>query len=130
MISIIIIYTILFSNYATAGSLQYTIRKCSNGGIRSTDSVERDLCHISDICRVRLDYESFILDGPVPPGPAADTDANQATSGQCATDRMTVRIRDRQDKLRLYLAKLSSSWDWTLLQFNSLSRPNFPFTPF
>jgi len=66
------------SNYATAGSLQYTIRKCSN-----------------DICRVRLDYESFILDGPVPPGPAADTDANQATSGQCSTDRMTIQTTDR-----------------------------------
>merc|ERR1719228_1129546 len=57
------------SNYATAGSLSYTIRKCSN-----------------DICRIRLDYESFALDGPTTPSVA-----NQATSAQCATDVMTVR---------------------------------------
>merc|ERR1719228_1262575 len=61
------------SNYATAGSLSYTIRKCSN-----------------DVCRVRLDYESFVLDGPTPPGTAA-------TSGQCATDVMTIITTDRAD---------------------------------
>ena len=31
-------------------------------------------------------------------------------------------------KLGLYWAKLSSSWDWTILQFNSLSRPTFSST--
>merc|ERR1712050_156662 len=61
------------SNYGTAGSLSYTIRKCSN-----------------DICRIRLDYESFVLDGPTTPDAA-----NQATSGQCATDVMTIKTTDR-----------------------------------
>jgi len=61
------------SNYATAGTLSYTIRKCSN-----------------DICRIRLDYETFILDAPTTP-----IAANQATSGQCATDRMTITTTDR-----------------------------------
>jgi len=61
------------SNYGTAGSLSYTIRKCSN-----------------DICRIRLDYETFILDGPTTPDAA-----NQATSGQCATDVMTMITTDR-----------------------------------
>ena len=33
------------------------------------------------------------------------------------------------NKLGLYWAKLSSSWYWTLLQFNTLCRPTLPFTP-
>jgi len=61
------------SNFATAGTLSYTIRKCS-----------------CDICRIRLDYESFVLDGPTTPDAT-----NQATSGQCATDVMTIQTTDR-----------------------------------
>jgi len=62
------------SNYAptsTPTTLTYTIAKSSN-----------------DICRIRLDYDSFILDGPV----AA---ATTTTEGQCTTDRLTMYTTDR-----------------------------------
>jgi len=51
----------------------------------------KKICFIpSDICRIRLDYESFALDGPTTPSAN-----NQATSGQCATDVMTIQTTDR-----------------------------------
>merc|ERR1719244_1204236 len=55
------------SNYAptsTPTTLTYTINKCSN-----------------DICRIRLDYDLFVLTAPLTP---------QATQGQCSTDVMTL----------------------------------------
>jgi len=62
------------SNYAptsTPSTVTYTINKSSN-----------------DICRIRLDYDTFVLDGPV-----ASTTA--ATGGQCTTDRFTMATTDR-----------------------------------
>jgi len=62
------------SNYAptsTPSTVTYTINKSSN-----------------DICRIRLDYDTFVLDGPV-----ASTTA--ATGGQCQTDRFTMYTTDR-----------------------------------
>merc|ERR1712128_230108 len=53
------------SNYAptsTPTTVSYTISKAS-----------------TDVCRIRLDYDQFVLDGPTTP-----VLANQATSGQCA----------------------------------------------
>jgi len=64
------------SNYAptsTPTTVTYTINKCSN-----------------DICRIRLDYDSFVLDGPV-----TTIVGNIATSGQCSTDRLTMTTTDR-----------------------------------
>jgi len=64
------------SNYAptsTPATVSYTIAKSSN-----------------DICRIRLDYDSFILDGPV-----TTIVGNIATSGQCSTDRLTMTTTDR-----------------------------------
>ena len=40
-----------------------------------------------DVCRIRLDYDQFVLDGPV-----TTITANAATSGQCSTDRLTVNF--------------------------------------
>jgi len=51
------------SNYATAGTLSYTISKSQD-----------------DICRIRLDYDLFVLTTP----------ATVTTIGQCTTDRMTI----------------------------------------
>ena len=75
------------SNYATAGTLSYTIKKCSCGNNLRVCYVFHTNFLISDICRIRLDYESFVLDGPTTP-----IAANQATSEQCATDVMTVGV--------------------------------------
>jgi len=64
------------SNYAptsTPTTVSYTINKSSN-----------------DICRIRLDYDIFVLDQPV-----TTSDDNKATSGQCSTDRMTMTTTDR-----------------------------------
>jgi len=55
------------SNYvpsSTPTTLTYTINKCS-----------------SDICRIRLDYDLFVLTAPL---------TAQATQGQCSTDYMTL----------------------------------------
>jgi len=60
------------SNFATAGTVSYTIKKCS-----------------SDICRIRLDYENFVLTNPVA------FNNPLTTSGQCATDRLTMTTTDR-----------------------------------
>lgn len=43
-----------------------------------------------DVCRIRLDYDQFVLDGPV-----TTSTANAATSGQCSTDRLTMTTTDR-----------------------------------
>jgi len=51
------------SNYATAETLTYTIAKAS-----------------SDVCRIRLDYDLFVLTTP----------ATVTKIGQCDTDRMTI----------------------------------------
>jgi len=59
------------SNYATAGTISYKINKSSN-----------------DVCRIRLDYDVFALDVPTAKG-------TSATSGQCATDVMTITTTDR-----------------------------------
>jgi len=64
------------SNYAptsTPTTVTYTIGKSQN-----------------DICRIRLDYDTFVLDGPT-----TTVLANIATSGQCATDRFTMTTTDR-----------------------------------
>jgi len=64
------------SNYAPTAiptTLTYTINKVS-----------------SDVCRIRLDYDQFVLDGPVALG------GNVATTGQCSTDRFTMVTTDRQ----------------------------------
>merc|ERR1712123_153977 len=63
------------SNYAPTSiptTVSYKISKSSN-----------------DICRIRLDYDSFILDGPV-----TTIVGNIATSGQCSTDRLTMTTTD------------------------------------
>ena len=55
------------SNYVPSSSpttLTYTVNKCS-----------------TDICRIRLDYELFVLTAPL---------TAAATQGQCSTDVMTV----------------------------------------
>jgi len=62
------------SNYAptsTPTTVTYTIKKSS-----------------PDICRIRLDYDTFVLDGPIAAGTAA-------TEGQCQTDRFTMYTTDR-----------------------------------
>jgi len=62
------------SNYAptsTPSTLTYTISKSSG-----------------DICRIRLDYDTFVLDGP-------EIATTQATGGQCNVDRMTMHTTDR-----------------------------------
>jgi len=64
------------SNYAptsTPITVSYKISKSSN-----------------DVCRIRLDYDSFILDGPV-----TTIVGNILTSGQCSTDRLTMTTTDR-----------------------------------
>jgi len=61
------------SNFGTASTISYTINKSSN-----------------DVCRIRLDYDVFALDVPTSKGAT-----NQATSGQCATDVMTMTTTDR-----------------------------------
>jgi len=60
------------SNYAptsTPSTLSYTISKSSD-----------------DICRIRLDYDAFVLTAP---------SAVQATKGQCLTESMTIATTDR-----------------------------------
>ena len=47
------------------------------------------LFFLADVCRIRLDYDQFVLNGPTTRATAAAT-ATKATSGQCATDRLTV----------------------------------------
>jgi len=64
------------SNYAptsTPTTLTYTINKSAD-----------------DICRIRLDYDQFVLTSPTTP-----IAADKATSGQCATDRFTMATTDR-----------------------------------
>jgi len=63
------------SNYApstTPNTITYTINKAQ-----------------TDVCRIRLDYDQFVLDGPVSTGTAA------TTSGMCSTDRFTMVTTDR-----------------------------------
>jgi len=60
------------SNYApssTPTTLTYTIKKCSD-----------------DICRIRLDYDLFVLTTP---------NTANAQTGQCTTDKMTIKTTDR-----------------------------------
>jgi len=62
------------SNYAptnTPTTVTYTIEKCS-----------------SDICRIRLDYDTLILTQPT-------TVITSTTIGQCATDRLEMTVTDR-----------------------------------
>merc|ERR1719320_692606 len=65
----------------TPMTLSYTINKCS-----------------SDICRIRLDYDQFVLSPPVTTGADAtpavvggpDVATDIAIDGQCQTDMMTI----------------------------------------
>ena len=69
------------SNYApssTPTSLSYTVSKCSTG------AASKDLLiywNVADVCRVRLDYDLFVLTAPL---------TAAATQGQCSTDVMTL----------------------------------------
>ena len=43
------------------------------------------LFFLADVCRIRLDYDQFVLNGPL-----TRSAANTAMDGQCTTDRLTV----------------------------------------
>ena len=90
-------YGILFyySNYVPTTqptTVSYTINKCS-AGIQLYPLLQLLLIRFlsADICRIRLDYDLFVLTAP---------NAVQATQGQCDTDVMTVRDRAHNEKLR------------------------------
>jgi len=79
------------SNFATAGTITYTISK---------ESI--------DICRIRLDYDTFILTQPT----AVTT---TATAGQCDTDRLTFQTTDRTTVPAVGAAGTASYGDYPYL---------------